>query len=517
MKLKLSTKLFAGFIAIMLLFALVVAVNYQLSRLVLRNSQRVALSQRITADATTLQRNIIDMESGFRGYLLVGNEAVLEHYYQSERELLSRFTHLRSLLPAGSDQYNRIQRAQHLYEQWSDYSHLLISEKREAKRQHPENTSLESMEHGSLAYDLTGKQLTDQIRVMFNTFDREELTLRSKQREKLSDSIWQTRLASISITLLAGVLSLLWASYIVRQISRRIGNMVALATSIAGGNYSTSIQDNDRDELSELANSLNVMARTIHTNITQLASRNEELDQFAYVVSHDLKAPLRGIESASRWIEEDMGQQLPEHIREFLVLMRTRVHRMENLISGILDLARIGRVQQPVEWVSVRELLIDIMDSLAPPAGFTLQLPTFLPTFLTDQVQLQQVFTNLISNAIKYHDQPEQGIVRISFRENRQQYTFSVADNGPGISPEYHERIFVIFQTLTERDTLESTGVGLAIVKKIVERHGGTIWVESEEGAGATFSFTWNKYTTASASTSALSASQPGLKSQPTV
>ena len=495
MKLKLSVKLFGGFVAILLLFVLVAAVNYQLSRLVLRNSQRVALSQRITADANTLQRNIIDMESGFRGYLLVGKEVTLEPYYEGEQALRTHFPHLDKLLGKGSPQYRRVQHIHQLYEKWSDYTHLLIREKRAAQDLRPGRiTFLDSLAHGGLATGMIGKKLIDQTRVIFNDFDRVELDTRRKQRERLAASIWQTRLASVSVTLLASVLGLLWAYYIVRQISRRIGGMTELATRIAGGDYATSLRDTGHDELSTLAHSLNVMARTIDTNIKQLARRNEELDQFAYVVSHDLKAPLRGIESASRWIEEDLGDELPAHIREFLGLMRTRVHRMENLITGILDLARIGRVQQVVEWVSVRELLAEILDSLAPPAGFVLELPAFLPTFMTHRVQLLQVIANLLSNAVKYHDQPEKGVVRVDFRENREQYIFSVTDNGPGIAPEYHERIFGIFQTLTERDTLESTGVGLAIVRKIVERHGGRIWVESTEGAGATFTFTWAKY-----------------------
>jgi signal transduction histidine kinase len=211
-------------------------------------------------------------------------------------------------------------------------------------------------------------------------------------------------------------------------------------------------------------------------------------------VSHDLKAPLRGIESASRWIEEDMGKdQLPAHIREFLGLMRQRVHRMEKLISGILDLARVGRVTQENETVFVRTLLREIIDTLNPPLGFRVELPFFLPTLTTNVVQLQQVFTNLISNALKYHEHPEKGAVYIGCDDAGQFYQFSVADDGPGIDPEYHERIFVIFQTLTERDTFESTGVGLAIVKKIVERQGGRIWVKSAEGQGAKFIFTWPK------------------------
>jgi signal transduction histidine kinase len=145
------------------------------------------------------------------------------------------------------------------------------------------------------------------------------------------------------------------------------------------------------------------------------------------------------------------------------------------------------------ETVFVRTLLRDIIDSLSLPTGFAVELPFFLPTLTTDAVQLQQVFTNLISNAVKYHHHPATGHVVIGCDDAGEFYSFSVADDGPGIDPEYHERIFVIFQTLTERDTLESTGVGLAIVKKIVERQGGRITVESAEGQGAKFTFTWPK------------------------
>ncbi|MCA8831322.1 sensor histidine kinase [Hymenobacter pini] len=493
MKFKLSTKIFAGFLVISVLFAAVVAINYQLSRAVLRNSQRVERSQRITGEATTLMRNIIDMETGFRGYLLIGNAVVLDPYYEGERNLLGRFAQLRNELTLGTPQYERMVRAQYLFQQWAAYSHLLISEKREALRRNPNQTGLDGLEHRNLTTDLTGKKLMDQIRVLFAVFDQEEADIRVKQRMKLQSSIRETRILSVTITLTTIFLGLLYAAYIVRLFSRRIRGMVQQAQRIANGDYTAQAPDTASDELTKLSESLNVMTETINTNIRQLERRNQELDQFAYVVSHDLKAPLRGIETASRWIEEDMGQELPDHIREFLQLMRTRVRRMENLITGILDLARVGRVPQADEAVFVRQLLREIIESLELPAGFEVELPFYLPTIHTNRVQLQQVFTNLISNAAKYHHQPEHGVVRIGCVEGPKFYTFSVADNGPGIAPEYHERIFVIFQTLTERDTLESTGVGLAIVKKIVERQGGSIHVESTEGQGATFIFTWPK------------------------
>jgi signal transduction histidine kinase len=392
-------------------------------------------------------------------------------------------------------QVELVDQTQRLFQQWSGYSHLLIAEKREARRRNVRQSGLEGMRHRRLTESLTGKQIMDNIRQRLAAFEQREAQTRSLLRQRLDESINRAQWLSAGLAVAALVLGLLWALYIVRVFARRLRSMLDLAQRMADGDYSSQIVDTEHDEVSELTSALNVMARTVGANIAQLESRNQELDQFAYVVSHDLKAPLRGIESASRWIEEDMGKdELPPHIREFLGMMRQRVHRMEKLISGILDLARVGRVAQADETVFVRTLLREVIDSLNPPPGFKVELPFFLPTLTTNAVQLQQVFTNLISNALKNHDHPETGTVHIGCDDAGEFYLFSVADDGPGIDPEYHDRIFVIFQTLTERDTLESTGVGLAIVKKIVERQGGRIGIKSAEGQGAKFVFTWPKH-----------------------
>jgi len=223
-----------------------------------------------------------------------------------------------------------------------------------------------------------------------------------------------------------------------------------------------------------------------------LEERNRELDQFAYITSHDLKAPLRGIANLSQWIEEDLGESVTDDIRKQLELLRGRVHRMEGLIDGILQYSRAGRVKGTIEPVDVGELLLDVVDLIVPPPGFTIDVAKDMPTIMADRLRLQQVFQNLIGNAIKHHNRVD-GRVAISVQDLGRMYEFAVRDDGPGIAPQYHEKIFVIFQTLAARDKVEGTGIGLSLTKKIIESHGGRIWVESAEGAGTTFRFTWPK------------------------
>jgi PAS domain S-box-containing protein len=226
--------------------------------------------------------------------------------------------------------------------------------------------------------------------------------------------------------------------------------------------------------------------------IGALARSNQELDQFAYVASHDLKAPLRGIANLSQWIEEDLGENVPPDVLEKMALVRGRVQRLEALIDGILQYSRAGRVRSAIEQVDVDLLVKDVVELLAPPPEVAVTIEPGMPTIRTERTPLQQVFMNLISNAIKYNRRPGARIT-ISSRDAGNMYAFSVTDNGPGIEPEYHDRIFGIFQTLESRDRVEGTGIGLSVVKKIVELNGGSITVRSALGEGATFMFEWPK------------------------
>lgn len=248
-----------------------------------------------------------------------------------------------------------------------------------------------------------------------------------------------------------------------------------------------------RRQVEEKAAELARLTRALETANRAFERSNRELDQFAYVASHDLKAPLRGIANLSQWIEEDLGEeQLPEETREHLALMRSRVLRMEGLIDGLLEYSRIGRQRQESERVDVGKLLEETVELLAPPAEAEVVLPPDPPVLGAERLPLSQVFMNLVGNALK-HARRSDPRVEAAVVEEDDAWRFSVSDNGPGIAPQYQDRIFGIFQTLQARDEVEGTGIGLALVKKIVETQGGRVWVESAEGEGATFHFTWPK------------------------
>jgi PAS domain S-box-containing protein len=223
-----------------------------------------------------------------------------------------------------------------------------------------------------------------------------------------------------------------------------------------------------------------------------LEARNQELDAFVFVASHDLKAPLRAVANLSEWIEEELEGQLTADTQLQMNLLRSRVNRMSSTIDGLLQYARSGRSEDAVEPVAMAQLLADVVDEVAPPSTFTIDWPAALPILSTKRMPLFQIFVNLVGNGIKHHH-AETGSVRIAIEERGDWYQFAIADDGPGIAPEHQARMFEIFQAVNPQNRLDSTGIGLAIVKKIIEAEGGTIWLESEIGNGTTFYFTWPK------------------------
>jgi signal transduction histidine kinase len=229
---------------------------------------------------------------------------------------------------------------------------------------------------------------------------------------------------------------------------------------------------------------LRVAERTASLN-----SVNEELKHFAYVVSHDLKAPLRAINQLSGWICEDYADAFDDNGREQMALLRDRAKRMHEMIDGILQYSRVGRFVEPEELIDCNQLLADVISLIAPPVHIEVHIQADLPVIEGEKLRLFQVFQNLLDNAIKYNDK-EKGIISVTCMEQNRYWQFAVTDNGPGIDKKYQEKIFQLFQTLKPKDQSESTGIGLSLIEKIVTTWGGKIWLESEVGKGSSFIFT---------------------------
>jgi two-component system, sensor histidine kinase len=242
------------------------------------------------------------------------------------------------------------------------------------------------------------------------------------------------------------------------------------------------------------------MTLVLNQHSEELARSNEDLEQFAYVASHDLKAPLRGIDNLASWIEEDLGDKLEGESRENMQLLRGRVRRLENLLTDLLNYSRARRAECSVETVDLPKFIMGTWKLLNSEKRMQLELDTRLdsPTAQTCVTALEQVLTNLFSNAIKHHDK-QNGTVFVTVTERPGWYDFAVGDDGPGIPTDQRERAFQMFQTLQPRDVVEGSGMGLAIIRKLIERLGSSIEARDRSGGrGVEFAFSWPKGTVGS-------------------
>jgi len=302
--------------------------------------------------------------------------------------------------------------------------------------------------------------------------------------------------------------------YTTRSITGPIQELHDGAELIGHGNLDHRLNIKTGDEIEELAEGFNNMAgelKGLYTNLenkvkertAQLAEANEalertnkELDDFTYIVSHDLKEPLRGVKAFAKLLAEDYSAKLDNEGREHLKVISDASSRMARLIEDLLNLSRIGRIKNIEQGVDLNETLSDVRKNLVyalEERKVELNIKQGFPKVTCDRIRISEVFSNLVSNAIKYTKKDVRPVIEIGWSDEKDFYEFYVKDNGIGIEKQYYDRIFQIFQRLHAKGEYEGTGAGLTIVKKIVENHGGKIWVESEVGVGSTFHFTLPK------------------------
>lgn len=359
------------------------------------------------------------------------------------------------------------------------------------------------VEGGVISLHTTGLQIIEKRRLEFAKID--ELlngaeaaiagsTALAKGRMHEAVQLIDDRAAMTTrrLLLLAGVVFLVVCLAVVfvfeRQMIRRLRQLTRAAKVIASGNGDWELTVKGSDELGELAAALAIIQE--HSN--ELRRSNEELGRFAYTASHDLKSPLRAIHELAEWTIEDEGEALSDGGRRKLGLLLHRAKRLDNLLDSLIDYSRVGRWRSGIKSVDLHWMMQDILDMLGATDRFTLNTVGTFKDVRTYDVPLRQVLQNFIDNAVKHHDR-DHGEITVSFQTVGDRLFISISDDGPGIAPEYHGQVFELFKTLQSRDKVEGSGMGLAIVRKHIERYGGTLTVTSdpEKQRGTTFSFDW--------------------------
>ncbi|HEX8429059.1 sensor histidine kinase [Hymenobacter sp.] len=495
MHLKLNTKIILGFSLALSVLSLTSLVAFKSIEQLSFYTKEVQHTNQVLQYTSDLRMRIRDAQVSVRGYLLLGDQAYLLAFRDGFQTARVDLDSLQELTRDNPEQQSRL-----------DTLRRYVGEENSFLRQWTRVAPSPFAARDLVIADQNNlNQLKD---LLIRLRAVEEALLRERMRNQ--DFYQNTTPVAIVVASVLAVLIVLWLflkisrelkanqrlqdelTRVNEDTARRIDIIEELAERVVQGDYTVKIRsEKQQDSLGNLATSLNRMTQTLEENFTTLENRNKELDQFAYVAAHDLKAPLRGVTTVLKWIEDELASEIGEQMRQYLTMMKGRLSRLEDLINGLLAYARAGRDSQVQEQVNVEQLVTEVTEMVVPK-NFRVLRPDPLPSFLTDRLGLQQVFANLMSNAVKYHHQPS-GTITINCRDVGRHYEFRVQDDGPGIAPEYHEKIFLIFQTLRDRHTAESTGIGLSIVKKIIDEQKGTIHVESAVGQGAAFVFTWPK------------------------
>lgn len=318
----------------------------------------------------------------------------------------------------------------------------------------------------------------------------------------------ELRTVTLQATALLIVLGAAVAYVFTRSISRPIQEFTVAAREVSGGNLERRVEVRTQDEIGELASTFNEMTVSLRESKEDLEGKiqqrtkeldeankglkasNAELEQFAYVASHDMQEPLRMIRSYLEMLSRRYKGQLDSDADEFIGYAVDGVDRLQRMIDDLLALSRVGTKGEPFRRIDCNVVLNEIISNLkvAIETNDAIITSDRLPTVIGDELQLSQLFQNLLGNAMKFRSEAAPKI-HVSAERRPGEWVFSVRDNGIGIDPQHFERVFVVFQRLHSRDKYPGTGIGLAICRKIAERHGGRIWVESQPGKGSTFYF----------------------------
>lgn len=427
-------------------------------------SERVNRSQQILQKLETVRSSVTDAETGQRGYLLTGQESYLEPYNRAVKTIDPQIAVLKTLMLADSEQQQQLS----ILEPLIAKKFAELQETIELRR----NRGFEAATQVVLTNQ--GKEFMERLRQVFQQMQSQEYEQLQTWLKAKQDEAQRVQL----IFLFGIVLNLVGFYLVYRAIQGEMRERRQAEMSFRKLNEELEARVLERTTDLKEANA-------------NLLYSNQELEQFAYVASHDLQEPLRAVNSYAQLLARKYQGNLDAKADKYLGYIMEGATRMQQLINDLLEFSRVGTRGKELKLNDCEAVLSQVLDNLKVAIAQSQAVVTYdsLPTVMADETQLLQLFQNLISNAIKFcREEPPH--IHISAVPGETEWVFSVRDNGIGMEPEYFDRIFVIFQRLHSRAEYPGTGIGLAVCKKIVERHGGRIWVESTLGVGTTFHFT---------------------------
>ncbi|SMC88074.1 sensor histidine kinase [Lentzea albidocapillata] len=430
-----------------------------------------------------LNRSLLDQETGVRGFVLTGQEDFLTPYLDGQKAETEAAGSVRDLV---SDVNGRVNRIEDLARQWrSEYADPTVA-------------GIKQTGPGTAGDIERGKVLFDQLRAEVSALRTDIGGLARQAREDLDDVtnvvLWLVIGMGVLLVVAIGGLSVLLHRLLVAPLA----NLAAHTRQVASGDFEHEIDADGPLETVMLGEDVNAMRRRIVQELAlldqrsaELQSSNAELEQFAYVASHDLQEPLRKVASFCQLLQRRYGGQLDERADQYIEFAVDGAKRMQGLINDLLAFSRVGRITRERTMIDLDELVSQVVGNFSDrveETGATIVVGE-LPSVRGEPTLLSAVFQNLISNALKFKG-PSAPRITIGAERDGELWKFSVQDNGIGIEPEYSERIFVIFQRLHPKDAYPGTGIGLAMCRKIVEYHGGTIWLKTDVDSGTEFEFT---------------------------
>lgn len=430
-------------------------------------TERVAKSRLILQKLERVLSTVKDAETGQRGYLLTGQTSYLEPYNSAVKAIKPQIEELKQLAGADPDQQQQLT----VLEPLIDQKMAELKETVDLRKNKGFNAA------APVVLTHRGQQLMDQIRKTIYQMQEEKNEQLQTWLKARDEAAFRGQL-----TFSAGIVLNLFAFYLVyRAIKREVTERRQAEASL-------------RQLHEELETKVQKRTAELKEANTNLLYSNRELEQFAYVASHDLQEPLRAVNSYAQLLARKYQGNLDAKADKYIGYIVEGATRMQQLINDLLEFSRVGTRGKELNLTACEAVLSQVLENLQVAMQENQARVTHdpLPTVMGDEIQLMQLLQNLISNAIKFRRE-EPPCVHISAVSRENEWVFAVGDNGIGMESEYFDRIFTIFQRLHSRAEYPGTGIGLAVCKKIVERHGGRIWVESELGVGTTFYFTLPK------------------------